>query len=363
MANEYNECGNLIEIATLYLDKLDTPHNDKSIQITMKTKLKKGSTILVTGSAGFIGFSVAKKLLDTGVKVIGIDNLNDYYDVKLKQDRNKILKKYKNYKFYKDDLSDTKFVKKVFANNTTTKLRIDKVCHLAAQPGVRYSLTNPKAYIQSNLVGFANIIEEVRQHKIKDFVYASSSSIYGKNEKIPFSVEDRVDCPISLYAATKKSNELIAHVYHHLYGINCTGLRLFTVYGPYGRPDMSPILFTKAIFNNEEIKVFNYGKMQRDFTYIDDIVEGVISALANPYPYKIFNLGNNKPVKLEYFIELLEKNIGKAAKKKPMPIQPGDVVNTYADIKQSQQKLGFNPQTSIEEGVKKFIAWYKEYYA
>lgn len=324
----------------------------------MDIKLKKGTTILVTGSAGFIGFSVAKKLLDMEIKVIGIDNLSDYYDVKLKKDRNKILKDYKNYQFYKGDLSDAKFVKQVFDHH-----HIDKVCHLAAQPGVRYSLINPQAYIKSNLVGFANLIEEIRQHKIKDFVYASSSSVYGKNEKIPFAVEDRVDHPISLYAATKKSNELIAHTYHHLYGLNCTGLRFFTVYGPYGRPDMSPILFADAISKNKPVKVFNYGKMKRDFTYIDDIVEGVVSALAHPYPYEIFNLGNNKPVELLYFIELMEKNLGKIAKKNMMTMQPGDVVATYADIKNSQAKLGFNPKTPIEEGIKKFLAWYKKYYA
>jgi len=323
----------------------------------MNKKFKKGTTILVTGSAGFIGFHVAKKLLDLNVNVIGLDNLNNYYDVQLKENRNKILKKYKNYKFYKGDLKDQKFIKKVLDEN-----KINKVCHLAAQAGVRYSLKNPQAYIQSNLVGFANLIEEVRLHNIKDFIYASSSSVYGKNKKIPFSVEDNVDNPISLYAATKKSNELMAHTYHHLFGINCTGLRFFTVYGPYGRPDMATFLFTNAIYNNKAIEVFNYGKMKRDFTYIDDIVDGVISSLLNPVPYEIFNLGNNKPVELKYFIEIIEKNIGKTAKKKMMAMQPGDVVATYADIKSSRKKLGFNPQTSIEEGLKKFVAWYKKYY-
>ncbi|OGY94853.1 MAG: protein CapI [Candidatus Komeilibacteria bacterium RIFOXYC1_FULL_37_11] len=323
----------------------------------MNIKFKKGTSILVTGSAGFIGFHVAKKLLEMGVRVIGIDNLNNYYDVNLKKDRNNILKKYKNYKFCKGDLANLNFIKKVLNSE-----KIDKVCHLAAQPGVRYSLINPQAYIQSNLIAFSHLIEEVRKHKIKDFIYASSSSVYGKNKKTPFSVEDNVDRPISLYAATKKSNELIAHAYHHLFGINCTGLRFFTVYGPYSRPDMSPIIFSKAISQNQVIKVFNYGKMKRDFTYIDDIVDGVLSALHHSYPYEIFNLGNNRPINLQYFIALLEKNIGQKAKKKLLPMQPGDILSTAADIKNSQKKLGFTPKTPIEEGIKKFTDWYKEYY-
>lgn len=323
----------------------------------MKNIFKKNTTILVTGSAGFIGFHVAKKLLEMNVNVIGLDSLSDYYDVNIKKDRNKILKKFNNYKFYKGDLKNLTFVKKVLDEN-----KINKVCHLAAQAGVRYSLTHPHVYIQSNIVGFTNLIDEVKNHNIKDFIYASSSSIYGKNEKTPFSVDDNVDRPISLYAATKKASELIAHTYHHLYGINCTGLRFFTVYGPYGRPDMALFLFTKAILANKAIKVFNHGKMKRDFTYIDDIVAGVLSALQHAYPYEIFNLGNHKSIKLEYFIKLVEKNLGKSAKKQMLPLQAGDVANTFADIKSSQKKLNFNPQTSIEEGIEKFITWYKKYY-
>ena len=323
----------------------------------MNIKFKKHTTILVTGSAGFIGFHVAKTLLEMGLRIIGLDNLNDYYDVKLKKDRNNILKKYKNYQFYKGDLQNLNFIKKIFNTN-----KIDKVCHLAAQPGVRYSLINPHLYIQSNIVGFTNLLEETKNHKIKDFIYASSSSVYGNNKKIPFSVKDNVNQPISLYAATKKSNELLAYTYHHLFGINCTGLRFFTVYGPYSRPDMSPIIFSKAITKNQTIKVFNYGKMKRDFTYIDDIVAGVVSALYHSYPYEIFNLGNNRPIELKYFISLLEKNIGRKAKKKMLAIQPGDMLTTAADIKNSQKKLGFKPKTPIEKGLKKFVDWYKEYY-
>jgi len=323
----------------------------------MNMNFKKNTTILVTGSAGFIGFHVAKKLLDLNINVIGLDNLSNYYDVKLKEDRNSILKKYPNYKFYKGDLVNIDFVKKVLDEN-----KIDKVCHLAAQAGVRYSLKHPEVYIQSNVVGFANLIEEVKNHKIKDFIYASSSSVYGNNEKIPFSVDDNVDHPISIYAATKKTNELIAHAYHHLYGLNCTGLRFFTAYGPYGRPDMALFLFTKDILNNKAIKVFNHGKMKRDFTYIDDIVNGVLSALHNSYSYEIFNLGNNKSIDLEYFIELIEKNLGKKAKKEMLELQAGDIANTFADIDYSKEKLDFDPQITIEDGIKKFIDWYKDYY-
>ena len=319
--------------------------------------LKKGTTVLVTGSAGFIGFHLAKTLLEQDINVIGIDNLNDYYDVQLKENRNKILKNYKNYKFYKGNIQNLNFIKKVFDENT-----IDKICNLAAQAGVRHSLTHPHTYIQSNLVGFTNLIDEARNHKVKDFIYASSSSVYGKNKKSPFSVEDRVDHPISLYAASKKANELIAHTYHHLYGMNCTGLRFFTVYGPYGRPDMALFLFTKAMLADQPIKVFNHGNMERDFTYIDDIVQGTIAALEKSYPYEIFNLGNNKSVQLNYFIELTEKELGRTAKKELLPMQPGDVASTCADIDNSKEKLGFQPTTSIEEGIKKSITWYKKYY-
>ncbi|RJQ35644.1 NAD-dependent epimerase [Candidatus Parcubacteria bacterium] len=317
----------------------------------------KQDTILVTGSAGFIGFSVAKKLLATGHRVIGVDNFNDYYDVTLKQARHNILKEHNNFIFHYGDLADLTFVKSFLASEP-----IDKICHLAAQAGVRYSLKNPHAYIQSNIVGFTNLLEEAKNKKIKNFVYASSSSVYGQNKKIPFSTEDNVDQPISLYAATKKSNELIAYSYHHLYNINCTGLRFFTVYGPYGRPDMAYFLFTKTILEGSPIKIFNHGKMERDFTYIDDIVEGIISSLENNLGYQIFNLGNNQPVKLEYFIEILEKELGKKAEKQMVAMQAGDVPVTFADISLAQKKLNFQPKTSIEDGLKKFIAWYKQFY-
>lgn len=315
-------------------------------------------TILVTGSAGFIGFHVAKKLLEQGHTVIGLDNLNDYYDVNLKLARNKILEQNNNYKFYKADLADLAAVKKIFTENS-----INKICHLAAQAGVRYSLTHPHIYIKTNLVGFTNLIDEAKNAGIKNFIYASSSSVYGGNKKMPFSVADEVNKPISLYAATKKADELIAYTYYHLYNMNCTGLRFFTVYGPYGRPDMAAFLFTDAILNNKPIKVFNHGKMKRDFTYIDDIVAGVIAALEKSYAYEILNLGNNNPIELAYFIELIEKELNKKAEKNLLPLQPGDVPETYADIKSSQEKLNFKPTTSIEQGIKKFIDWYKEYYA
>lgn len=317
----------------------------------------KNKTILITGSAGFIGFHVAKKLLENNNKIIGIDNFNNYYDPKLKLDRNKILKKYKNYVFYKGDICDLKFVKKVFQ-----KHKIDKICHLAAQAGVRYSLTNPHAYIQANLVGFTNIIDEAKNYKVKDFIYASSSSVYGDNKKVPFSIHDSVDKPVSLYAATKKANELIAYTYHHLYQLNCTGLRFFTVYGPYGRPDMAYFSFTQNILANKTIEIFNYGKMERDFTYIDDIVAGILAALEKAFPYEIFNLGNHKPAKLNYFVELIEKNLGQKAKKNLKPMQAGDVPKTFADIKHTKEQLNWQAKTTLEEGIAKFILWYKEYY-
>ncbi len=320
-------------------------------------KLNKNLTILITGSAGFIGFHTSKLLLEQGLTIIGLDNLNNYYDPKLKKHRNKILKKYPNYKFYKGNLEDLNFIKKIFKENS-----INKICHLAAQAGVRYSLTHPHSYIQSNIVGFTNLIDEAKNNNIKDFIYASSSSVYGNNKKTPFDIKDNVDKPISLYAATKKSNELIAYTYHHLYKMNCTGLRFFTVYGPYGRPDMALFLFTNAISNNKPIKIFNYGKMQRDFTYIDDIVYGIISSLKHSYSYEIFNLGNNNPIKLNYFIKIIEKELKIKSQKKLLPIQPGDVEKTYANINYSQKKLNYKPKTSIEKGIKKFIEWYKEYY-
>jgi UDP-glucuronate 4-epimerase len=312
---------------------------------------------LVTGSAGFIGFHTARYLLEHNVDVVGIDNFNSYYDASLKEDRNKILEKYGNFKLYRGNFEDLDFIKKVFKEN-----KIDKVCHLGAQAGVRYSLTNPHVYIQSNLVGFTNLIDEAKNNGIKTFVYASSSSVYGNNKKIPFSVEDRVDSPMSLYAATKRANELIAYSYHHLFGLNCTGLRFFTVYGPYGRPDLSLFKFVKAILEDRPIDVYNHGKMKRDFTYIDDIVSGVVSSLEKSYPYEIFNLGNNNSVELEYFIGLIEKELGKKAEKNMMPMQPGDVPETWADIKHSTEMLGYNSKISVETGVNNFIKWYRDYY-
>ncbi len=319
--------------------------------------LNKNLTILVTGSAGFIGFHTSKNLLKQGLIVIGLDNLNNYYDPKLKEFRNKILKKYPNYKFYKGDLADLEFIKNIFKEN-----KIDKICHLAAQAGIRHSLTHPHDYIQSNIVGFTNLIDEAKNSNIKDFIYASSSSVYGNNKKIPFNIKDNVDNPISLYAATKKSNELIAYTYHHLYNMNTTGLRFFTVYGPYGRPDMAYFIFVNSIMNNKPIKVFNYGKMKRDFTYIDDIVQGILASLKYSYSYEIFNLGNNTPIELNYFIKIIEKELNIKAQKKLLSIQPGDVESTYADIKYSQKKLNYNPKISLKNGIKKFVNWYKKYY-
>lgn len=313
--------------------------------------------ILVTGSAGFIGYHLTKSLLKEGHSVVGVDNFNDYYDVSLKEARSSDLKENENYKEIRGNISDLDLVKKIFSEN-----KIDKVCNLAAQAGVRYSLVNPHAYIRSNLVGFTNILEEAKNANVKDVIYASSSSVYGKNKKTPFSVNDNVDKPISLYAATKKSNELIAHAYHHLYDMNMTGLRFFTVYGPYGRPDMAAFLFADAISKGEPIKVFNNGKMRRDFTFIDDIVKGIKRSLEKSYPYEVFNLGNNSPVELEYFISLIEKAMGKEAKKDYLPLQPGDVVETYADIEYTKEKLDWQPETSIEEGVEEFISWYRRYY-
>lgn len=321
------------------------------------SNVNKKAKILVTGSAGFIGFYVARKLLELGYKVIGLDNFNDYYDPRLKKDRNQILEKYKNFKLYRGDLVNKDFIFRIFK-----KYRFNKVCHLAAQAGVRYSLENSDAYVQSNLVGFINILEAMRKFRVPILVYASSSSVYGANKKVPFSEVDNVDRAISLYGATKKSNEVIAHAYHHLFGIKCTGLRFFTVYGPWGRPDMAYFKFTKAILDASEIKVYNYNKMERDFTYIDDIVNGVISALNKSYDFEIFNLGNNQPVRLKYFIELIGKELNKKVKKKFLPLQPGEMVKTCADIDKAKRMLGYKPQTKIEQGIRKFINWYKDYY-
>ncbi|VAW52112.1 Nucleotide sugar epimerase [hydrothermal vent metagenome] len=331
--------------------------------------------ILVTGAAGFIGMSVAKALLERGDEVVGIDNLNDYYDVKLKLDRLKLIEKFESFTFFKMDISDRDAVKELFE-----KHQFQRVFNSAAQAGVRYSLENPHAYVDSNLVGFVNILEGCRQTKVEHLVYASSSSVYGANTNMPFSVHDNVDHQVSLYAATKKSNELMAHTYSHLYNIPTTGLRFFTVYGPWGRPDMSPSLFTGAILRNEPINVFNEGKMKRDFTYIDDIVEGVVRVLdktaepnpdydnnlsdpATSYaPYRVYNIGNNDVVPLMHFIETIEDIVGKKAEKNMMGMQNGDVVATYANIDALINAVGFEPSTPLNVGILKFVNWYKKYH-
>jgi len=313
--------------------------------------------ILVTGAAGFIGFHLSKSLLDDGYNVLGIDNVNDYYDPKLKWARLDILKKYKNFNFKRIDISDRDTLTTAFE-----KFKPQKVVNLAAQAGVRYSLTNPYAYMESNLVGLLNIIELCRHNNVEGLIYASSSSVYGGNEKIPFSIEDRVDNPISLYAATKKANELIANSYSHLYGLHTTGLRFFTVYGPWGRPDMAMFIFTRKILAEEPIPVFNNGNMKRDFTYIDDIVSGTRAAIDKNYQCEIFNLGIHKSEQLLDMISLIEKKLGKIAEIKFLPMQPGDVKESFADIQYSFEKLGFEPKTSIEEGISLFISWYKEYF-
>ncbi len=331
--------------------------------------------VLITGVAGFIGFHLAKRLLDEKKIVLGIDNINNYYDPSLKEARLSILKDYDNFKFFKNSLEDSTEIKNIFLDNNP-----DIVVNLAAQAGVRYSLENPRAYIDSNIVGFLNILEGCKKTKVKHLVFASSSSVYGGNTNMPFSVHDNVDHPISLYAATKKANELMAHTYSHLFGLPCTGLRFFTVYGPWGRPDMALFKFTKAILEDRPIDVYNYGKMKRDFTYIDDIIEGVIRIMQkvpkgdpnwdsnNPdpstssAPYKLYNIGNNNPVELSYFIEVIEKNLGKKAKKNLLPLQPGDVIATYADVSDLEKDVGFKPSTPLEVGIANFIDWYKKYY-
>lgn len=317
--------------------------------------------ILITGCAGFIGYHLSNSLLNKGYYIVGIDNLNNYYDVKLKEDRLKELNKFDNFKFIKGDITDENVINDIFKKN-----KIDIVVNLAAQAGVRYSIENPRSYINSNVIGFFNILEACRYNNVKHLVFASSSSVYGNQEKTPFCVTDNVDHPISLYAATKKSNELMAFTYAHLYNIPVTGLRFFTVYGPWGRPDMAYFNFTKKIYANEAIKIFNKGDMLRDFTYIDDIVRGVELVMNNSpigsSPYKIYNIGNNKPEKLLHFIEVLEKTIGKKAKKEFLPMQPGDVYQTYADISDLEKDFGFTPKITIEEGLKNFVSWYKKYY-
>jgi UDP-glucuronate 4-epimerase len=314
-------------------------------------------TYLVTGAAGFIGSHVSRALLERGDRVLGLDNLNDYYDVSLKKARLRLLQDIEHFTFYREDLANREGLTKIFGQN-----KIQVVCNMAAQAGVRYSLVNPFAYQSSNLEGFLNIIHLSQEHQVENFVYASSSSVYGNNKKVPFSVQDRVDNPISLYAATKKANELVAHTYSHLYRLPCSGLRLFTVYGPWGRPDMALFIFTKAITKNQPIEVYNFGKMRRDFTYIDDIVQGVLASMDRPVPYAIYNLGNSRAVDLLYFIECIEKELGKKAEKKMLPMQPGDVVETYADISESERDLGFQPTTRIEEGIASFISWYRSFY-
>ncbi|MFN2343148.1 MAG: NAD-dependent epimerase [Desulfonatronovibrio sp.] len=345
--------------------------------------------ILITGTAGFIGFNLALALAKRGDEVMGVDNINDYYDVGVKYGRleysgfsgpyeyNKLLTshKYPNLKFIKLNLEDRENLEKLFKEQ-----QFDRACNLAAQAGVRYSLTNPHAYVDSNVVGYVNLLECCRHNNLEHFVFASSSSVYGLNEVQPFSTHDNVDHPISLYAATKKANELMAHTYAHLYGLPCTGLRFFTVYGPWGRPDMALFLFTKAILEDKPMNVFNNGKMQRDFTYIDDIVEGVIRVIdrvpqGNPdwdgkkpdpctskAPYKLYNIGNNNPVQLMDFINTLEKVLDKKAKINFMPLQPGDVPSTYADVEDLVQDLGYKPETTVQEGITRFVEWYMDFF-
>ena len=312
---------------------------------------------LITGSAGFIGFHTCLKLLRQNKKVLGIDNLDDYYDVNLKNARVNELEPYNNFKFEKIDIADLEAITTLFKS-----FKPNIVVNLAAQAGVRYSIENPYAYMHSNLVGFLNIIELCRNNNAKGLIYASSSSVYGGNKKNPFSVEDRVDNPIAFYAASKRANELIAHSYSHLYGLHTTGLRYFTAYGPWGRPDMAMFIFTKKIINNKKITVFNNGNMKRDFTYIDDIVEGTKAAIDKNYECEIFNLGNNKSEKLMDMISIIEDNLDKKAIIDFQPIQPGDVIESYADIEYSKEKLGYFPKTSIKDGIPNFINWYKEYY-
>ena len=312
---------------------------------------------LVTGSAGFIGFHVARELLERGEEVVGLDSINDYYSQELKEDRNEVLEEYDNFTFYRQDLCELEKLEELFE-----KEDIGRICHLAAQAGVRHSIENPHAYQKSNLEGFTNIIEMVRHYEVGNFVYASSSSVYGGKEKVPYSTEDDVTTPVSYYAATKVANEVIAHSYSHLYDVPCTGLRFFTVYGPWGRPDMALYKFTDLMMEGEEIDVYNYGDMQRDFTYIDDIVEGVISALDKPFDYEVFNLGNGNPVDLMDFIETLEDTLGIEADKNMMPMQPGDMKKTYADVSGAKEKLGYESKTDIEEGIRKFVEWYVDYH-
>jgi UDP-glucuronate 4-epimerase len=337
---------------------------------------EKQMKILVTGAAGFIGMHVAQRLLAQGVQVVGVDNLNDYYDVRLKENRLKQLAPFRNFRFVKLEMADRVAMEELFRAG-----RFQRVVNLGAQAGVRYSIRNPHAYINSNIVGFLHVLEGCRHNGVEHLVYASSSSVYGTNTRMPFSVRDNVDHPISLYAATKKSNELMAHSYSHVYGLPTTGLRFFTVYGPWGRPDMAMSLFTKAIIEDKPIEVFNHGKMQRDFTYIDDIVEGVVRVLGRiperspsfdqpafpkaagtDAPYRLYNIGNDTPVELMKFIETIENAVGKKAVINMLPMQAGDVSATHADIADLHQAVGFTPHTPLKEGVEKFVGWFKAYY-
>ncbi len=331
--------------------------------------------ILVTGAAGFIGAALCLRLLERGDEVVGIDNLNDYYDVNLKLARLDRLRDYQRFMFVKLDIADREAIAAFFAAE-----KFQRVAHLAAQAGVRYSLSHPHAYIDSNIVGFVNILEGCRHNAVEHLVYASSSSVYGANTNMPFSIHDNVDHPVSLYAASKKANELMAHTYSHLYRLPTTGLRFFTVYGPWGRPDMSPFLFARNILEGKPIDVFNYGNHRRDFTYIDDIIEGVLRVIDKPAqanaewtgenpdpgtsraPYRVYNIGNNNPVHLLTFIETLERSLNKQAVKNLLPMQPGDVPDTYADVSDLVNDLGYKPTTSLEEGIKHFVDWYKDFY-
>ena len=331
--------------------------------------------ILVTGAAGFIGFHLVQRLLNQGDEVIGLDNLNDYYDVRLKEARLRVLEPLPGFRFVRASLADRPVIEALFAGE-----RFDMVVNLAAQAGVRYSLKNPHTYIDSNIVGFLNVLEGCHHTAVKHLVYASSSSVYGANATVPFSEHHPVDHPMSLYAATKKSNELMAHTYSHLFALPVTGLRFFTVYGPWGRPDMAYFVFTKAILEGRSIDVFNYGRMQRDFTYIDDIIEGVVRVMdhiprpdpswsaeipdpaTSSAPYRVYNIGNNQPVELGRFIEVLEECLGKKAEKKLLPMQPGEVLVTCADVADLADAVGFRPDTRIEDGIARFVDWYREYY-
>lgn len=331
--------------------------------------------ILVTGSAGFIGSEVVLRLLEDGVKVIGVDNHNDYYDPKLKEDRLNRFINHENYTHYRINIANQKELEKCFEKHDITH-----VVHLAAQAGVRYSIDNPLSYIESNLVGFAHILECCRHYSVQHLVYASSSSVYGANQTMPFSIHDNVDHPLSLYAATKKSNELMAHTYSHLYGLSTTGLRFFTVYGPWGRPDMSPFKFADAIVKGKPLQIYNHGNHQRDFTYIDDIVEGIIKVLHKPAepnpdwtgiapdsgssfaPWRVYNIGNSEPVELMDYVRALEKAFGKEAQKEFLPMQAGDVLATYADVSDLIKDIGYQPKTNIYDGIEKFVSWYRSYY-